>query len=139
MGKGLRENLRSADMLSEEELRTMASNGGKKSAAVRRRKKLLRESLEYVINDMELPEALKAMLKKEGVQEEDYSHALVMARSMVAEAEKGNVSAFLAVRDSVGEKPVDEKKISGAVDTNVTIGFVETGIEPVSSEEEIDA
>ena len=53
-------------------------------------------------------------------------------------ANKGDVGAFNAIRDIIGEKPVDKTQLSGGFDTNIQIGFVETGIEPVGSEEDVD-
>lgn len=99
-------------------------------------KKTFAEALNYILFHAELSEPLKERLKKEGIEEE--THQMVVARSMVAEAEKGNVQAYVAIRDSVGEKPIDKTQLSGGLDTNIQIGFVETGVDPVGSEEDID-
>ena len=110
--------------------------GGKASGEARRKKKTFAEALKYILYDAELSAALKERLKAEGIEEK--THQMVVARSMVAEAEKGNVQAYVAIRDSVGEKPIDKTQLSGGLDTNIQIGFVETGVDPVGSEEDID-
>lgn len=110
--------------------------GGKASGEARRKKKTFAEALNYILFHAELSEPLKERLKKEGIEEA--THQMVVARSMVAEAEKGNVQAYVAIRDSVGEKPIDKTQLSGGLDTNIQIGFVETGVDPVGSEEDID-
>lgn len=121
---------------SRDEAKKNGRKGGKASGEARRRKKTFAEALKYILHDAELSDPLKERLKKEGIEEA--THQMVVARSMVAEAEKGNVQAYVAIRDSVGEKPIDKTQLSGGLDTNIQIGFVETGVDPVESEEDID-
>ena len=119
-----------------EEQAKIARKGAEASAEARRKKKTFAEALNHILFNAELSEPLKERLRKERIAEE--THQMVVARAMVAEAEGGNVQAYIAIRDSIGEKPIDKTQLSGGLDNNVTIGFVETGIEPVESEEDVE-
>ena len=124
MGKGKVENLRSADKLTEEELRRMASNGGKASVEARRRKKMMREVLEQMMYDVELSPTLKTRLQEEGVREEDMNHQFVITRSLVAKAEQGDVQAYNTICAMIGEKPAEKLEMSGGMDNKIQIEFV---------------
>ena len=82
---------------SEEEKREIASKGGKASAEVKRKKKLLKESLEALleIND----------------NQENICIALIK-RALV-----GDTKAFEVVRDSIGQKPIEKQEVK-QIDTD---------------------
>lgn len=142
MGKGKRENLIAANELTEDQLRKMASNGGKKSAEVRRRKKTMREALEMLMYNTELPEATKQMLEAEGVKESDFNHQMVITRSLIAKAEAGDVQAYNAICAMIGEKPAEKMEMSGGMANEIKIVHItkseDDAIFP-SSEDEVDA
>lgn len=139
MGKGNVENLRSADKLTEEELRRMASNGGKASVEARRRKKMMREALEQMMYDVELSPALKKKLQEEGIREEDMNHQFVITRSLIAKAEQGDVQAYNTICAMIGEKPAEKLEMSGGMDNKIQIEFVSAGNAPLAhSEDEVD-
>lgn len=80
---------------TESEVRENTRKGGIKSGESRRRKKLLKELLEI---------ALDGKTEFNG-QQVGRDEAIVL--SLIQKAEKGDVSAFLAIRDTLGEKPTD--------------------------------
>lgn len=125
MGKGKNGNLRSADMLSEEELRKMASNGGKKSAEVRKQKKTMRKALEMLLYDVKLDEQTKTRLRAQGItNEDDFNHQMVITRSLIAKAEAGDVQAYNTICAMIGEKPVDNIELGGGLNHEVVIKYV---------------
>lgn len=142
MGKGKNGNLRSADMLTEKELRQMASNGGKKSAEVRRQKKSMREALEMMLYDVELDEQTKERLKAQGVTDKkDFNHQTVITRSLIAKAEAGDVQAYNAICAMIGEKPAEKVDLSGGMKNELCITHVSRSAEDAdfpSSEAEVD-
>ncbi len=138
-GKGKNGNLRSADMLTEEELRRMASNGGKKSVEVRRQRKKMKEVLKSILYDVEPPEAWKQRMLDEGFTEDEVNHQLIVTMGLVKKAEGGDVFAYQTICQMLGEKPADKLDLNGKMDTKIEIGFVESGVEPMTSEDEVDA
>ena len=125
MGKGKNGNLRSADMLSEEELRKMASNGGKKSAEVRKQRKTMRKALEMLLYDVKLDEQTKERLRAQGItNEDDFNHQMVITRSLIAKAEAGDVQAYNTICAMIGEKPVDNIELGGGLNHEIVIKYV---------------
>lgn len=123
---------------SESEARKMGEKGGIASGEARRAKKTLRERVR-MFGELKVDGKAKEQMRQMGISEDDADRFTQAAVSLFQKALKGDVSAFNAIRDIIGEKPVDETKLTGALDTSIQIGFVETGIEPVSSESEVDA
>lgn len=80
----------------------------------------------------------RKLMKKLGIPEELMTRKMQPVVALFNKANKGDVGAFNAIRDIIGEKPVEKTQFSGGFDTNIQIGFVETGIEPVGSEEDVD-
>ena len=89
--------------LTSEEARELGRKGGLKSAEVRREKKLLKNLLEEVL---ETP-------TKTGNLAIDITNALIQ------KAKKGNVKAYEVIRDTLGEKPVENIKIDNPQATKV--------------------
>lgn len=92
---------------STEEVREIASKGGKKSGEARRRKKTMRENLEILLSlplkggkgdDIEDAEDLQSFSNANMTVEQ----ALIMAQ--IKKAAKGDLDAFEAIRDLIGEK-----------------------------------
>ena len=75
-----------------------AKEAGKKSGQKRRERKTLRDELLAVLTDMEVPE--KGGKKNVPIQE-------ALSVSPIKAALNGNVRAFEIIRDTIGEKPVD--------------------------------
>ena len=114
------------------------SKGGAASGEARRAKKTLRELVE-LFGELGVNPDTRKLMKQLGIPEDLMTRKMQPVVALFNKANKGDVSAFNAIRDIIGEKPVDETKLTGALDTSIQIGFVETGIEPVSSESEVDA
>lgn len=93
--KGM-ENLRSLATLSPEERRAISSKGGKAAQMKLKERKTFAE-------------AIRIALSQDDVQDN-----VVLA--MIKAAREGNVNAFLALRDTIGEKPVEKSEVT----TNVT-------------------
>ena len=142
MGKGRKENLIPANSRTEEELRQMTRNGGIKSGEARRRKKTMREALEMLMYKTELNEQTKAMLKAEGISEEDFNHQMVITRSLIAKAESGDVQAYNAICGMIGEKPADKVEMSGGQQMDIRIEYISKSPDDAvfpSSEDQVDA
>lgn len=123
---------------SPKEARENGRKGGKASGEARRAKKTLRELVE-IFGSLGVNPDTRKLMKQLGIPEDLMTRKMQPVVALFNKANKGDVSAFNAIRDIIGEKPVDETKLTGALDTSIQIGFVETDIEPVSSESEVDA
>lgn len=122
---------------SPSEARENGHKGGIASGEARRAKKTLRELVE-IFGSLGVNSDTKKLMQQLGIPEGLMTRKMQPVVALFSKANKGDVSAFNAIRDIIGEKPVDKTQLSGGFDTNITIGFVETGIEPVSSEEDVD-
>ena len=90
---------------TEEQARTMGRLGGLASGRARRDKKTLREALEVLL-DMPC------------LDDPGLSNREAVAVALLREALKGEVKAFAALRDTLGEKPSDKQPatpLSGAM------------------------
>lgn len=112
--------------------------GGYARSEAREQKRTLRE-LATLFGSLKLDGKQKRQMQELGIPETEHTRFMQTVVSLFQKALKGDVSAFNAIRDLIGEKPVDKTQFSGGFDTNIQIGFVETGIEPVGSEEDVDA
>ena len=132
------ENLIPFQDRTEKERRELAKKAGKASVEARRKKRTLREMVR-TFGELQVEGKAAHAMEELGIEREMQNRFMQGVVSLFNKANKGDVSAFNAIRDIIGEKPVDETKLTGALDTSIQIGFVETGIEPVSSESEVDA
>ena len=132
-----KENLQPLPSRTKEKQREIQQKGGKASGEARRAKRPLRELVEIFGNLTVSDEARKKM-KEIGIPEELWTRKMQPVVALYNKANKGDVGAFNAMRDITGEKPVEKTQLSGGLDNNITIGFVETGIEPVATEEDVD-
>jgi hypothetical protein len=122
---------------SKAEAKERGAKGGKASGEARRVKKTLRELVE-LFAALGVSEETRKKMKELGIPEELMTRKMQPVVALFNKANKGDVSAFNAIRDIVGEKPVDRTQLEGSFDTRLEIGFVETGIDPVGSEEDVD-
>lgn len=142
MPKGRKENLINPKDRTSEQLREMTRKGGIKSGEARRRKKTMREALEMLMYKTELNEQTKAMLKAEGISEEDFNHQMVITRSLIAKAESGDVQAYNAICGMIGEKPADKVEMSGGQQMDIRIEYISKSPDDAvfpSSEDQVDA
>ena len=87
-----------------EEAREKARKGGKRSAAVRAARKTLRE---------ELLELLTVEITDKNSGKKMQTQA-AMSSAMIRQALHGNTKAYEIIRDTIGEKPVDNVSIVAA-------------------------
>ena len=92
-------NLIPFNELTQEEQRKIAQSGGKASVEARREKKRLKEAFKVLL-DMQDEDAMAGV---------DQTNAMAIALAMVKKAKSGDVQAGVFVRDTAGEKPVDEQ------------------------------
>ena len=138
MGRGNKDNLINPKDRTSEELREMTRKGGIASGEARRRKKTMREALEMLLYHGKVPEATKSMMRAEGIDDEEMTHQMVITRSLIAKAESGDVQAYNAICQMIGEKPADNINIGG-VPTELTIVMKgESDYKFPSKESEID-
>lgn len=90
------ENLKPAR--SKSEAREKGRKGGIKSGEKRRERKKLKELLEIAL---QLPN-----------DETGEQNDLAITAAIINKARKGDVSAYLAIRDTLGEKPVEKQEFS---------------------------
>ena len=122
---------------TKEEAKERGAKGGKASGEARRRKRKLRELVE-LFGEMDVSDKARSQMERMGIPEELMTRKMQPVVALYNKANKGDVAAFNAIRDIIGEKPVDETKLTGTLDTNVQIGYVQTGVTPVNSENDID-
>lgn len=94
--KGKRENLIPLTERDPEEARAIRAKGGPAAAAARKKR-------------LTFAEGIRIALEKEGVQDN-------VIAAMVKAAAEGNVQAFLALRDTIGEKPVEKAEVTTTIE-----------------------
>lgn len=114
--------LKSFSTATEEERQRMkecSSRGGKASGEAKRRKKLMRENLE-ILCQLSLKsgratdiESIKNFVELKG---KNITVEQAMLLAQIKKALNGDSTAMTFIRDTMGQKPVDEKK----VETNST-------------------
>lgn len=137
MPKGRKENLIHPADRASEELREMTRKGGIASGEARRKKKTLREMVK-AFGELGVDDRSDRKMSELGIPEDMRVRYMQGVVSLFNKANKGDVSAFNAIRDIIGEKPVDETKVSGNIQTRIQVEFVAAGIDPVESEADID-
>ena len=86
------QNLRPNTTLSKEEAEKLGRAGGIKSGEARRRKKQLKEELEIIMETLENGKTYQELI----------------STALVKEALKGNTKAYEVIRDTMGQKPVEQ-------------------------------
>ena len=87
------ENLKKFTEYTPEELQAVSSRGGKASAESRRRRKALKEELTALLSDGDVQERLCVALMQRALD--------------------GDIFAFKAIRDTIGEKEPEQLLLSG--------------------------
>lgn len=121
---------------SREEAKKNGRKGGIASGESRRKRKAFKEQIDYFLS-LPFPDMtdsngnkIKDAFKNFGIEEEEIDNQMAMILSMWKNViKKGDVSAFNALRDTVGEKPSDK------VEGNLTISY-EEALKQVSSKDE---
>ena len=122
---------------SESEARAKGYKGGKASGEARRAKKTLRELVE-IFGSLGVNSDTKKLMQQLGIPEDLWTRKMQPVVALYNKANKGDVAAFNAIRDIIGEKPVDETKVTGSVQTDISIELIDSGSKPVEDEGAID-
>ena len=113
------ENLKSNFERTPQERKELARKAGLQSGKVRKEKRLIRDALQralsgvYTMGDSEKEEA-KLLCGYDA-----------MALSMIQSALSGDVRAFIAIRDTIGEKPKETVEFEDNSLTSIKIKFVD--------------
>ena len=91
----------------------IARQGALASSAVRKERKTIREELEFLLS--------KQLKNNKG---EDISTREAISTAMIGQAIKGNVKAFIAIRDTIGEKPTEKTQTELTL-TQALVEFVD--------------
>lgn len=102
---------------SSEQARKNGSKGGIASGKKRAEKKMLQESLQKLLKGKYKIETKEGEVKIVSGYE-------AISESMVLEALKGNVKAFVAIRDTIGEKPTETVDFKNEEVQGISIEFV---------------
>ena len=105
---------------SREEAKKNGRKGGIASGEARRKRKAFKEQIDYFLS-LPFPDMtdnngnkIKDAFKNFGIEEEEIDNQMAMILSMWKNViKRGDVSAFTALRDTVGERPSD--KIEGSL------------------------
>jgi hypothetical protein len=103
------ENLRPFNELTEDEQRELARKGGQASAEARRRKKELRELLEI------------ALSQPSGIVDGEDNYMAITA-ALVEQGKQGNTKAYEVIRDTLGQKPVEQQQMDLTAKIEVDYG-----------------
>lgn len=133
MNKSFEENM---GRLTTDEAREIGRKGGLASVESRREQKNLKALVE-MLGGMAAPERVRQVMATMGIEQGERTNNMAAVVGLFQKAIKGDVAAFNAIRDIRGEKPADDINVSGALDNRIEIGMVESGITPVSNEEDI--
>lgn len=124
------------DQRTASEQREIARNGGIASGESRRKAKTLAEAMKMVAFLGLADEEMKKELRARGVSDENMTNAVASAMAVVKKAMSGDVSAFNAIRDIIGEKPTDRTQAD--MDVRMKIEYIDSNQELAHSEEEVE-
>ncbi len=96
------------DKLTGEELARMTKKAGKKSGQVRAERKKFNELFNKYLDKKITNEQIKEQMLQFGFTDEECINKNAMVFAQYKEALKGSTQAFIAVRDTIGEKPVEQ-------------------------------
>lgn len=105
-------NLKSFADMDAEKQKEIAAAGGKASGEARRKKKLMKEQMEALLSLDVANNKDRQDMEKMGIDPEDMDNQMAMIVAMFREAMGGNVKAFVAIRDTVGEMPVINQNVN---------------------------
>lgn len=97
---------------SSEEARKNGRKGGIASGKSRRRKRLMKEQMEFLLSQPVTSAKAKKAMEGLGIDEELMDNQMALIVAMFQQGVKGNVKAFTAIRDTIGEMPVQEVNIN---------------------------
>lgn len=93
---------------SQDEAKKNGKKGGIASGKARRERKAMREQLEMLLNLPLKNEKLTSQIKELGITEKEIDNQMALTISLYQEALKGNTKAYEIIRDTIGEKPIEQ-------------------------------
>ncbi len=104
------ENLKPIKTLSSEEAKKRGSKGGKASVKAKRERKAMREQLEMLLNLPIKDIKIQKKVTDLGISSSEINNQMAMTVALYQEALLGNTKAYELIRDTIGEKPVEQVK-----------------------------
>lgn len=114
----------------------IAQKGGIASGEARRKKKTLRECVR-LFGELPVEGKNARAMADLGIPVEEHNRLMQISVSLYQKAMKGDVAAFNAIRDIIGEKPTDKTEITGSLDQRIEINLIHGDCDPVSTEDDI--
>lgn len=102
------QNLIKNEDLTPEQRRKNASKAGKASAKKRRQNKTFKEIITRFLDGQVSDERLKQQMIEFGFADKEVSNKSCAVFALWREAIKGNTKAFELLRDTIGEKPIEQ-------------------------------
>lgn len=102
------QNLIKNEDLTPEQRRKNASKAGKASAKKRRQNKTFKEIITRFLDGQVSDERLKQQMIEFGFADKEVSNKSCAVFALWKEAIKGNTKAFELLRDTIGEKPIEQ-------------------------------
>ena len=100
------ENLIPLNKRTKTEQRAITQMGGIKSGEVRREKRLLKDTIEMLLNNKPTPEMVNECAEKFGFNPKDLQE--VITGGLISRAMSGDPRAYEVLRDTAGQKPIDK-------------------------------
>ena len=111
---------------TKEEQREIAKKGGKKSGEVRKQRKNAKELLERLLSTNMTDDMIEDVLGgSQDLLGDDKTAYNVMLTKMLQVACSGDTKAFVALRDTVGDKPADKQEITADIMTDADRKVIE--------------
>lgn len=101
-------NLIKNEDLTPSQRRENAKKAGKKSGQVRAERKKFNELFNNYLDKKISNEQIKEKMKQFGFTDEECTNKNAIVFAQYKEALKGSTQAFIAVRDTMGEKPIEQ-------------------------------
>jgi hypothetical protein len=111
-------NLIPQNMKTKSEQRETARKGGIASGEARRRKRNMKQALELLLSlPLKDPKA-KKKIEELGVDPNEIDNQTAILIAMMNKAVKGSESAFIAIRDTVGDKQTEKIESNNNISLN---------------------
>lgn len=102
------QNLIPLNKRTQRERKEIASKGAKATNKKKVERKKFNELFNNFLDKQVTNEEIKEQLKKFGFTDEECTNKNAMVFAQYKEALRGSTQAFIAVRDTMGEKPVEQ-------------------------------
>ena len=102
------QNLIKNENLTPSQRRKNASKAGKASAKKRQQNKTFKEIINKFLEEQVSNKELKEQMVKFGFADDEVSNKSCAVFALWKEAIKGNTKAFELIRDTIGEKPIEQ-------------------------------